>query len=110
MRTGPPVMSEATETAMSRRLNWERANLNKKAKQSLSDEREFMERDRAARWLEHQQQKRHPRLKAAQLRLAPPIARRRQQSNTPLPWEGESEFDKGQSKSRHGGAARKHRR
>jgi hypothetical protein len=32
MRTGPPVMSEATETAMSRRLNWERANLNKKAK------------------------------------------------------------------------------
>jgi hypothetical protein len=51
-------MGEATETAMSRRLNWERANLNKKPKQSLSDEREFMERDRAARWLEHQEQTR----------------------------------------------------
>jgi hypothetical protein len=32
MRTGPPVMGEAMERAMSRRLNWERANLNKKAK------------------------------------------------------------------------------
>jgi hypothetical protein len=75
-------MGEATETAMSRRLNWERANLNKKAKLSLSDEREFMERDRAARWLEHQEQRR----------------------------QGKSEFDEGQSKSRHGGTARKHRR
>jgi len=104
-------MSEATETAMSRRLNWERANLNKKAKQSLSDEREFMERDRAARWLEHQEQRPQARLtKAAQSRIAPSIASRHQQSNTPLPWEGKSEFDEGQSKSRPGGTARKHRR
>jgi hypothetical protein len=96
---------------MSRRLNWERANLNKKAKLSLSDEREFMERDRAARWLEHQKPRRQARLtKAAQSRVAPSIVRSRQQSNTPLPWEGESEFDEGQSKSRHGGTARKHQR
>jgi|SRR6516165_7070447 hypothetical protein len=92
---------------MSRRLNWERANLNKKAKQSLSDEREFMERDRAARWLEHQEQRRQVTLtKAAQSRVPPSIARRRHQSNTPLPWEGESEFDEGQSKCRDGGIAR----
>jgi len=76
---------------MSSRLNWERANLNKKAKLSLSDEREFIERDRAARWLEHQEQRRQVRLTS--------IARRRQQSNTSLPWEGESEFDEAQSKS-----------
>jgi len=106
-----PPIGEATETAMSRRLNWERTNLDKKAKQSLSDEREFMERDRAARWLEHQEQRRQARLtKAPQSRVAPSIARRRQQSNMPLPWEGESEFDEGQSKSRHGGTAKKDRR
>src|SRR5262249_22543696 len=108
---GAPPMGEAMETAMSRRMNWERTNLDKKAKQSLSDEREFMERDRAARWLEHQEQRRQARLmRARQSRVAPSIARRRQQSNTPLPWEGESEFDEGQSKSRHGGTARKDRR
>jgi hypothetical protein len=96
---------------MSRRMNWERTNLDKKAKQSLPDEREFMERDRAARWLEHQEQRRQPRLtKAAQSRVAPSITRRRQQSTTPLPWEGKSEFDEGQSNSCHGGTARKHRR
>jgi len=50
---------------MSRRLNWERANLNKKVKLSLSDEREFMERDRAARWLEHQEQRRQAKLMKA---------------------------------------------
>jgi hypothetical protein len=102
-------MGEATETAVSRRLNWERANLNKKAKLSLSDEREFMERDRAARWLEHQEQRRQAKLmKAPQ---TPSIATKRQpSSNTRLPWEGESEFDEGQSKSRDGGNARKHRR
>jgi len=55
-----------------RRLNWERANLNKKAKLSLSDEREFMERDRAARWLEHQEQ---GGTNAAQSRVAPSVAR-----------------------------------
>jgi hypothetical protein len=93
---------------MSRRLNWERANLNKKAKLSLSDEREFMERDRAARWLEHQEQRRQPRsTKQPQSRVAPSIARRGQQSNTQLPWEGKSEFAEGQSKCR---TARKHRR
>jgi hypothetical protein len=79
-------MGEATETALSRRLNWERAK-RKKATQSLSDEREFMERDRAARWLEHQEQTRQARLtKAAQPRPKP-IHRRRQESNPSLPWE-----------------------
>jgi hypothetical protein len=81
---------------MSSRLNWERANLNKKAKLSLSDEREFIERDRAARWLEHQEQRRQVRLAKA---VTPSIAGRRQQSNAPLPWEGKSEFDEAQSKS-----------
>jgi hypothetical protein len=67
-----PLMGEAMETAMSRRLNWDRANLNKKAKQSFSDEREFMERDRAAGWLEQQEQRRQARLtKAAQSPVAP---------------------------------------
>jgi hypothetical protein len=76
-------------------MNWERTNLDKKAKQSLSDEREFMERDRAAGWLEHQEQRRQVRstkAKAAQSRVAPSIARRRQQSTTPLPWDGKSEI------------------
>jgi hypothetical protein len=95
---------------MSRRLNWERAKPTK-ATQSLSDEREFMERDRAARWLEHQEQRQQTRsTNAKQSRVAPSVARRRQQSNTPLPWEGKSEFDEAQSKSRDGGTARKHRR
>ena len=88
---------------MSRPLNWERANLNKKAKQSLSDEREFMERDLAAKWLEHHEPRRQARL--TQSRVAPSIAKSRQQSNTLLPWEGKSEFDEGQS-----GTARKQRR
>jgi len=71
----------------------------RKPKLSLSDEREFMERDRAARWLAHQEQRRQARLrqarltKAAQSRAAPSIARRRQESNTLLPWEGKNEFD-----------------
>jgi len=94
------------DTAMGRRLNWERANLNRKPKQSLADEREFMERDHAARWLERRQDRltkaaqsrgRRRSRKAAQSRVAPSIARRRQQSNAPLPWEGESEFDEGQN-------------
>jgi hypothetical protein len=71
---------------MSRRFNWERANLHKKAKRSLSDEREFMERDRAAKWLEHREQRRQPRsAKAPQSRVAPSVARSGR-SNMPLPW------------------------
>jgi hypothetical protein len=82
---------------MSRRLNWERTSLDKKAKRSLSDEREFMERDRAARWLERQQsliERKQSRLKKApQTRVARSIGRRRPQLSGPLPWEGESAFD-----------------
>jgi hypothetical protein len=88
-----------------RRLNWERTNLDKKAKQSLSDEREFMERDRAARWLEQRQAR---LTKAAQPRPKP-IHRRRQESRPSLPWEGNSQFDDGRSKCHRGGTARKHR-
>jgi hypothetical protein len=96
---------------MSRRFNWERANLNKKVKLSLSDEREFMERDRAARWLAHQGQRQQTRSKAPRSRVAPSIVAKRQpSSNTRLPWEGTSDFDEAQSKSGHGGTARKHRR
>ena len=67
---------------MGRRLNWERAKP-KKPTQPLSDEREFMERDRAARWLERQEQRRQASLtKAPQPRPKPaPIHRRRQEPN-----------------------------
>jgi hypothetical protein len=58
---------------MSSRLNWEKAK-RKKATRSLSDEREFMERDRAARWLEHQEQRQRTRsTKAPQPRPKPSI-------------------------------------
>jgi hypothetical protein len=40
-----------TEAAMAKRLDWERANLNRKKKHSTADELEFMERDLASRWL-----------------------------------------------------------
>jgi hypothetical protein len=105
------VTGEATETAMSRRFNWERANLHKKAKQSLSDEREFMERDRAARWLEHQEQRQQPTLRnAAQSQVAPSIVSRRKGLNIPLPWEGKNEFDERQSKYSNEATVGKHRR
>jgi hypothetical protein len=61
---------------MSHRFNWERANLHKKAKRSLSDEREFMERDRAAKWLERRERRQQTRsAKAPQSRGAPSAAR-----------------------------------
>ena len=42
-------------TAMATRLNWERNNLAGKPTRSLKDEREFHERDLAARWLERRE-------------------------------------------------------
>jgi hypothetical protein len=37
---------------MARRLDWEKRNLAGKRKQSVADEKEFLQRDLAARWLE----------------------------------------------------------
>ena len=37
------------------RLNWEKNNLARKPTRSLKDEREFRERDLAARWLERRE-------------------------------------------------------
>ena len=40
---------------MTTRLNWEKNNLARKPTRSLKDEREFHERDLAARWLERRE-------------------------------------------------------
>jgi len=38
---------------MARRLDWEKRNLAGKRKQSVADEKEFLQRDLAAKWLAH---------------------------------------------------------
>ena len=48
----PPSMKQH---AMVTRLNWEKNNLARKPTCSLKDEREFRERDLAARWLERRE-------------------------------------------------------
>jgi hypothetical protein len=42
---------------MARRIDWQRASLVKKRRYSISDEKEFMESDAAARWLERQEKR-----------------------------------------------------
>jgi hypothetical protein len=85
---------------MSRRLNWERAKP-KKPTQSLPDERESMERDRAANWLEWRQASLTKAVQSSP--VAPSTGTSRQQSNPLLPWDGDSEF----GPSRHSGKRRR---
>jgi hypothetical protein len=40
---------------MARRIDWQRATLDRKRRYSISDENEFMQKDVAARWLERQE-------------------------------------------------------
>jgi hypothetical protein len=103
-----PTGANPRRRAMSRRLNWERVNLTKKTKLSLSDEREFMNRDRAARWLEHREQRPQAKLTKAVQPSPKPVYRKRQESNPSLPGEakGNGEFDETQSKFRGGPTAR----
>ena len=44
-----------SNTVVVTRLNWEKNNLARKPTRSLKDEREFHERDLAARWLERRE-------------------------------------------------------
>jgi hypothetical protein len=48
---------QLAEAFMGRRMNWRRARLSSMPKQSVSDEREFTERDHAALWLERREER-----------------------------------------------------
>ena len=39
------------------RMNWDRVNLEARPKQNLKDEKEYLGRDRASRWLEQKEQR-----------------------------------------------------
>jgi hypothetical protein len=54
------------EAEMGRRLNHEGITLGRKAKLSVMDEAEFVERDAAARWLEHADERNGARKKSEQ--------------------------------------------
>jgi hypothetical protein len=84
---------EFTEQAMASRLKWERATLASKEKLSVRDEREFMDRDLASRWLERQEQWQQRRRKwRKSVQSGNGIESKRSVKGTP-PWEGASEFD-----------------
>lgn len=57
-----------TQAAMVRRLNWEKANLDRKPRRSLADEQEFMEKDSASRWLTWKDQQLYEQRAAAKRR------------------------------------------
>jgi hypothetical protein len=98
--SGGGIQMLFTEAYMARRMNWERAFLDRKRKQSVGDEREFMDKDLAAKWLERQEQSRWVRFKdkrkAASVKREPTSGsgakRKGKQVRELLPWEGESEF------------------
>jgi hypothetical protein len=54
------------EAEMGRRLNHEGITLGRKSKLSVMDEAEFVERDAAARWLEHADERNGARKKSEQ--------------------------------------------
>jgi hypothetical protein len=57
-----------SEQDMARKLNWQKAWFDKKLKLSIKDEKEFVDRDLASRWLQRaekweQRRKKHARRK-----------------------------------------------